>query len=161
MSVDEMVNDEVTSYNLEKLFLCNNSISIARNKNLQNKFKMIITKNIGHRSIDRSAVSVRFTLVESLRRSTRESFIKDVGRLVERSKRARLSGPVFGRSSRGARPPCFFEAPRLCWPLRRSNDDALASSSFWARRASIGHLGAPPGSERTNLPVCLAPPLLL
>lgn len=58
---------------------------------------------------------------------------------------------VFGRSSRGARPPCFFGSFRIsCFPCR-ALDTLFAPSSSAPRRASTGHLGAPPGGERTNL----------
>lgn len=71
-----------------------------------------------------------------------------IDKLVEQSS---LSGPVFGRSSRGARPPCFFGSFRVSFGLRRIHNTLFALSSSVSRRASTGHLGAPPGGERTNL----------
>lgn len=71
-----------------------------------------------------------------------------IDKLVERSS---LSGPVFGRSSRGARPPCFFGSFRVSFDLRRIHNTPFALSLSTSRRASTGHLGAPPGGEQTNL----------
>lgn len=71
-----------------------------------------------------------------------------IDKLVEWSS---LSGLVFGRSSRGARPPCFFGSFRVSFGLRRIHNTPFTLSSSAPRRASTGHLGAPPGGERTNL----------